>query len=502
MLWQKTKKHIINIIKSKRGVEMKKHGFTGSRLLISLLALVLIVSVLFNACAKATSTTTQTSTTTTQTSTTTTKTSTTTITAAQKVLKIGAVIDMRGTRGLLAKKWYDLFAKLYNDAGGWKIGNDTYNVRMILYDSQGNVTTAKDELTRLVLQDEVKFIIGWTLSGSSAVDVTITDPNKVVVFAEDLTEGSAKPNVQYYYTTGNYFARGATYRIAADMGSKGYKSYLSVKPENQVGHTMDTMFNSVWKVAAPNTKYLGTVWVDPGTIDWGPIATKIKSYNPEVVDITILGYIPNSILNTYRALSDVGYKGVILPGLMTENDLKNLNITLGKAAVEGGELPSATDPRQWQTDPRMLSLMAAYDKEYGTFLLDGANDTSQFLMLEAALNATQSIDTDVIKQYLDNSPAPVRTFNAWNQLFARPDLGTYRTMCGNPSNPLGVIHDGKITPGILVTVQDNYLATILANNLVDIYKEYWAKYGYPTFPTEQKGLNVAKWSDLGVTGRD
>ena len=151
---------------------MKKHGLIGSRLFISLLALVLIVSFLFSACAKATSTT--------------------QLkhplllplkhlllqqlkhplphTAAQKVLKIGAVIDMTQSRGLQDKKWYDLIAKLYNDAGGWKIGNDTYQVQMITYDSQGNQTTAKDELTRLVLQDGCKFIIGQVSTGSAAVD--------------------------------------------------------------------------------------------------------------------------------------------------------------------------------------------------------------------------------------------------------------------------------------------------------------------------------------------
>ena len=62
----------------------------------------------------------------------------------RKYLKFGAVLNMSSPRGLQDKKWYDLFAKLYNDAGGWKIGNDTYKVQIVTYDSQGNATTAKD----------------------------------------------------------------------------------------------------------------------------------------------------------------------------------------------------------------------------------------------------------------------------------------------------------------------------------------------------------------------
>ena len=49
------------------------------------------------------------------------------------------------------------------------------------------------------------------------------------------------------------------------------------------------------QMGAPNIKYLGTVWVNPSTIDYGPIATKIKSFNPDVVDLMYEGYIPNSV---------------------------------------------------------------------------------------------------------------------------------------------------------------------------------------------------------------
>ena len=280
---------------------MKKHGFNRSRLLISLLALVLIVSVLFSACAKTTSTTTQTSTTTTQTSTTTTQTPVTT-TGDQKVLKIGAVIDMRNARGIQGKKWLDLFAKLYNDAGGWKIGNDTYKIQMVLYDSQGNTTTAKDELTRLVLQDGVKFVLGQISTGSAQVDTTITEPNHVITIHEDLTNLAAVPTNQYFYTTGNYFANALLYKIYVDMASKGTKSYVSVKPDNQVGRTMDPGLITAWALGAPNAKYLGTIWVDPNTIDYSPVATKVKSLNPDVVDLVYVGYIPNSIPQMYRAL--------------------------------------------------------------------------------------------------------------------------------------------------------------------------------------------------------
>jgi hypothetical protein len=44
-----------------------------------------------------------------------------------------------------------------------------------------------------------------------------------------------------------------------------------------------------------------------------------------------------------------------------------------------------------------------------------------------------------------------------------------------------------------LTVQDQYLVTIKANNLVDVYQKYWDKYGKPTFPKEDSRFS---WEDL------
>jgi branched-chain amino acid transport system substrate-binding protein len=401
-------------------------------------------------------------------------------------LKIGAVIDMRQARGLQGKKWFDLFAKLYNDAGGWKIGNDTYQVQMVIYDSQGNTTTAKDELTRLVLNDGCKFILGQISTGSAAVDMTVTEPNKVITIHEDLTNQAAAPTNQYFYTTGNFFTSALSEVIAANLAKAGYKSYASVKPENQVGHAMDPQLNAAWAMGAPNIKYLGTVWVDPNTIDYSPIATKIKSINADITDLMYEGYIPNSVPQTYRALYDVGYKGLILPGLMSQADLTALVTQVGKAAVEGGVQSSmGLDPRLYQKDPRMVSIFDAYTKQYGVFETDAISDTGGFFLLESAINATQSVDVDVIKKYFDNRPSPVRTFFGWTTL---------------GGGPCGMIKNGQVVPGYITSPQDQYLFTIISMKLGDAYKAYWQQYGYPTFPAEYKQYDTISYTLLGVPG--
>ena len=224
------------------------------------------------------------------------------------------------------------------------------------------------------------------------------------------------------------------------------------------------------------------------------------SLHPDVVDLIYEGFIPNSIPQTYRALYDIGYKGTILPGLMSQAVLDTLVTNVGKAAVEGGEVASP-DSRDSTTDPRLLSLIDAYIATYGKWESDGS--PVDFIVLEAAINATQSVDTDVITKYLGNSPAPVEELGKYYvELFARPDLNNYRTISGGNSGPMGLIHDGKLVPGPIVPMKDQYLFTIISQGLGDTYKAYWEQYGYPTFPASEKGLNSLNFSYFGITGQD
>ncbi len=104
------------------------------------------------------------------------------------------------------KKWFDLFAKLINEQGGWKIGADTYKVDMIIYDSAGDPVKAKNYLEKLVLQDGVKFILG-SPTNNPATDAEVTEPNKVICLGVDVTGTSADPKIQYYYTPPGLFFR-------------------------------------------------------------------------------------------------------------------------------------------------------------------------------------------------------------------------------------------------------------------------------------------------------
>ena len=213
--------------------------------------------------------------------------------------------------GVEQKKWLDLFAKLINEQGGWKIGADTYDVDMIIYDSGGDAAQAKNYLEKLVLQDGVKFILG-SPTNNPATDAEVTEPNKVICLGIDAIGTSADPKLQYYWTpNGMFFASGSMYVDYKDMEDRGMKSYVSLKTDDMIGHFTDGWGNAVWAVAAPDVKYLGTVFYDPATSDYGPVATKLMSLHPDLIDC----YFNSPSPGPYNALYDAGYKGAILPSL-------------------------------------------------------------------------------------------------------------------------------------------------------------------------------------------
>jgi hypothetical protein len=51
-----------------------------------------------------------------------------------QTLKIGAVVPFNMKEGIEITKWLKLFAKIYNEQGGWEIGGQKCIVEPIVYD--------------------------------------------------------------------------------------------------------------------------------------------------------------------------------------------------------------------------------------------------------------------------------------------------------------------------------------------------------------------------------
>jgi ABC-type branched-subunit amino acid transport system substrate-binding protein len=390
-------------------------------------------------------------------------------------------------QGLETKKWMDLVVKMINEQGGWKIGNDVYTLEYTAYDGGYNdPTKTRSAVEKAVLQDGIKFLIAdW--GDVPQVTGTVTEPNKVLTLGLDNTGELLKPGSKYFInSSGIYFNAGMNFNLFAGYKAKGATDHLTVGIDSQMVRMITKTQNAA--AAASGLKIIDPLYYTADTVDFGPLATKIISLNPSFVNLgTTTG---DNLVNLLTALHDAGYKGLISPGFMDEATLDKMVAKFGKEWFEG-MATTATDPRSVQTDQRMVDMMDRYTKEYGTFNADGVRWFTSWFFFEDAVNATQSIDPDVLAQYLKKSSKPVMTLGGYAMLVARPDLQNYETIDAVIPDFIGVIHDGKLVVEKGVSIKDQYLASIMSYGLTDVYQQYWDKYGKPQFPDAPSLLDYA-----------
>jgi hypothetical protein len=151
----------------------------------------------------------------------------------------------------------------------------------------------------------------------------------------------------------------------------------------------------------------------------------------------------------------------------------------------------------------MKSLLDSYIKEYGTFQTEGCFWVGSWFILKDAINATKSVDPNVLKKYLESGPPGVADLTGYTQLFARPDLQQLRTTDATPGHGIGIVKNGQLTFTSQITVQDQYLVSLkcyenmpATKGILSVYQKYWDKYGKPTFPRVEQKLNRFSWEDL------
>jgi ABC-type branched-subunit amino acid transport system substrate-binding protein len=406
--------------------------------------------------------------------------------ADQPVLKVGALLSLDTVQGVEMKKWLELFAKLYNDAGGWKIGDQTYKVQPMIYDCGiWDAAKTRSAAEKAVLQDKVQFMVcNW--GDIPAETISVTEPNKVLWMGLDFTDGTVAPTLKYAVRAqGLFFAQGLFYYIIEDYMKQGAKTGLVVCPDSQQGQVGS-------QLVAATAKTLGQEMKDPvffaqDTTDFGPIATKIASVNPDAV---YMSYVAgDQVVNLLGALKDAGYAGKILPGELDNQTLGNCIKRVGVEYMEGMETGSY-DPVGVETDPQTLKYIDTYKAMYGDWFSGGCFWVGPWFLFEDAINATQSVDVDTLVNYLRDSKKGVRTLTGYSQLFARPEIQNLGTVDSAPGHYIGVVKNGEFQYLSTIACKDQYLSSILVYGLGDVYKKYWDENGAPTFPDQPSRLDV------------
>ncbi len=413
--------------------------------------------------------------------------------AADNVLRIGSLNPLIIKEGLEQKKWHELFTKIVNEQGGLKVGGKAYKIEFFTYDvAFEDPTKTMAAVQKAIHQDKVKMLINNFGSVDSIV-ANEADQNKILVLGMGPADEPVTTKHQYFFRpVGGFFIAGTNYVIGRDFVKKGAKTSVVCTIDTENGRVTAERYGRAEKLAG--LKVLPPVFFSTDTVDFGPIATKIKSLNPDMVDFGV--NFGQTILNLVVALKDVGWKGFIFPGTILSNDLvKNIYAKVG-SYFDGAET-LYLDPRGIPMiiqKPEMKALVDRYIKEYGEFQPDGCLWVTSWFVLMDAIKGAQSVDPTVLKGYLEKGPKSSLGMGGNVQLFARPDIGQLRTVDGVTGGALGIAKNGKLEYYDQLGVKENYLITVKLRGLVDVYEKYWDKHGKPIFPAGEK--SVWDWADL------
>jgi ABC-type branched-subunit amino acid transport system substrate-binding protein len=409
---------------------------------------------------------------------------------AQKVIKFGSLVPLQFKEGLEIKKWNDLFAKMINEQGGWLVGGQRYKVEFYTYDvAYWDQTKTLAAVEKGIYQDGVKI---FTNDFGDVPDLTAlnANKNKVLVLGVGFGDDIVSTKYQYFFRPfGGFFTSGTNYLIARDFYNKGARTTLGCTMEGEMGRIAAEQYTGAEALAG--LKVLPPVFFGADTVDYGPIATKIKSLNPDMVDFVVSA--GDMVVNLSTALKDAGWKGFIFPGAgINQTTLANIVKRVG-SWFDGTEM-LYFDPRGIPVvaqNPEMKALMDRYTKEYGEFQTEGCAWVAGWFSVKDAINATQSVDPSVLKNYLEKGTKGPLTLTGYSQLFARPDIKQYRTTDGGPPSGRGIIKNGKLEYVGQITAKDQYLVTIKYRKLVDVYQKYWDQYGKPNFGSEKSTFDYA-----------
>lgn len=411
---------------------------------------------------------------------------------SQNVLKFGSLVPLAFKEGVEIKKWHDLFAKIINEQGGLSVGGKKYQVQFFTYDvAYYDSAKTISAIQKGIYQDGVKYFIDnfgdvYNLSALHA------DQNKVLYLGVGFGDETVGTKYQYFFRPlGGYYTAASNYLIMKDFVQKGAKTGIVCTQDNDMGHVVAVQYGAADAMAG--LKMVNPIFFGMDTVDYGPIATKLKSLNVDVIDFGAAA--GDQVVSLTAALKDAGWKGFIFPGAgINPTTFANIIKRVG-SYFDGAEM-LYTDPRGTpivMKDPEMKGLIDRYIKEYGEFRTEGCLWLTGWFTVKEAMMNTKSVDPTVLKDYLAKGPRGTLTLTGYCQLYARPDINQFRTTDGGPGNGRGVVKNGKLEYAGQITTKDEYIATIKVHKLQDLYEKYWEKYGKPKFPNEP---NTLDYSDL------
>jgi branched-chain amino acid transport system substrate-binding protein len=314
--------------------------------------------------------------------------------AANETLTMGVIGPMSGPAaqwGVELARGAEMRAEEINAAGGLKIGNVTYEIRMIPYDHKANAAEATTVANRLVFQDKASYIVGNAIGATAAAIQTITEPNKVLFLF--VAWGKQLLGPQYPYSFRETFSDVEVvepfYRWLKEQKKINTVALLDVN--DQSGKT--TGASMVEAAKALQFKILADEYFDRAATDFYPLFNRVLAMKPDYID---LGSVPPGTAGLLlKQLHEMGYRGTKgwVSGALLESAIK----IAGPEASDGLLAPWSANLEGANTPPAVKEIVAKYQKKYGEPAGNYVVDNYVALdIVSQAMKAAGTIDTEKV----------------------------------------------------------------------------------------------------------
>ena len=241
--------------------------------------------------------------------------------AQAATFKAGVITSLSGENisgGNLTKNGYDLWAEAANEKGGIEVGGERFMVEMFYGDDQSNPATGADAAERLIVQNEVDFLLGPYTSGSTIAVQPICQKYQVPMIsgsAESPNVWLAKPEFNFGIIPSVDTTSGQSLGVLVALSNPKAKTVAVIGVNEPFSKETGEGFQRGAKEAGLEVVAYELV---PASGDLTPVMSKIAALNPDIVAVggheePLINVIKTSKSLNYRPKALIMHYGVTNP---------------------------------------------------------------------------------------------------------------------------------------------------------------------------------------------
>lgn len=251
---------------------------------------------------------------------------------AQETIKLGLSVPLSGGGAVWGKGsvfMCETAVAEIKEAGGVKVGDKTYNFECLAYDNKYNAADGTKVAQTLLNREGVKFIGGSLGTAPVKAMQSLTERQGVLLFTTAWGSSIKGPNFPMTFTQMN-----TPFEILPNLipyvskANPDAKTLVMLNPNDASGQETEAVSKNVWE--GVGVKLLTSDFYERGTTEFQPIATRLVSLNPDIVDLG--GMPPADAGAVLREMAALGWNGVKVVEVGTGADGLKAS---GGDAVEG-----------------------------------------------------------------------------------------------------------------------------------------------------------------------